>query len=104
MRRDWKRRFSAKQPRSDRLCPSRSRVSEPGRGFRAFVAAGRIEWTVEWLVLQPKWKALFTEWELRKAKARVDSVTAKHEPNQIVAWAQLKRTPPPTGHHPVTAA
>jgi len=43
----------------------------PGSGFRRLAKAGKLEWTVEALILQPKWKPLFTDWELDKAKARI---------------------------------
>lgn len=46
-------------------------IGEPASGFKDLVRAGRLDWTVEALILQPKWKPLFSDRELAKAKARI---------------------------------
>lgn len=49
-------------------------VGEPSTGFRDLVKAGKSSWTVESLILEPKWKSLFSDFDRAKAKARLDSV------------------------------
>jgi PQQ enzyme repeat len=44
--------------------------SDTGRGIQRN-RAGKLNWTVEALILDPKWKPLFTELELQKAAARI---------------------------------
>ena len=48
-------------------------IGDPASGFKDLVRAGKPDWTVESLILQPKWKSLFSNWELQKAKARIDA-------------------------------
>jgi hypothetical protein len=45
-------------------------------GFISLVRAGKLDWTVEALVLQPKWKPLFSQLELDRAKARINQAKA----------------------------
>ena len=40
-------------------------------GFISLVQAGKLDWTVEALIIQPKWKPLFSQSELDKANARI---------------------------------
>ena len=40
-------------------------------GFISLVQAGKLDWTVEALVVQSKWKPLFSQPELDKANARI---------------------------------
>jgi hypothetical protein len=40
-------------------------------GFVSLVRAGKLEWTVEALVLEPKWNTLFKPSELDKVKSRI---------------------------------
>jgi hypothetical protein len=49
----------------------------PSSGFKDLVRAGKLKlnWTVEALILDPKWKPLFTELELQKAAARIRDAT-----------------------------
>ncbi|MEK7994251.1 MAG: hypothetical protein AAB403_10645 [Planctomycetota bacterium] len=56
---------------------------EPGptSGFRRLVKAGRLTWTVEWLIANnPRWQPLFQkpEWVVEKAKARVREAKASN--------------------------
>jgi hypothetical protein len=47
-------------------------------GFRRLVKAGKLEWTVEWLIAKnPRWQPLFTnsDWVIKKAEARVRDAT-----------------------------
>jgi len=46
-------------------------IGEPGNGFNVLLKAGKREWTVEQLILQPKWKPLFRDWVLEKANVRL---------------------------------
>jgi hypothetical protein len=46
-------------------------ASDTAKAFRVLGEAGKAHWTVEFLILEPKWKGLFTEDELRKAHARL---------------------------------
>jgi hypothetical protein len=48
--------------------------SDPSSGFKDLVRAGKLNWTVEALILDPKWKPLFTELELQRAAARIRDV------------------------------
>ncbi len=51
--------------------------SEPCSTFKVLVEAGRIEWTVEWLITtDPKWKPLLTDRMFKKAKARIKAALA----------------------------
>jgi len=46
----------------------------PQSGFQRLRKAGKIEWTVEWLIAKnPKWHPLFqnSEWVIKKAQARI---------------------------------
>ena len=46
----------------------------PLSGFRRLVKAGKLTWTVEWLIVKdPKWHPLFAKspWVLEKAEARI---------------------------------
>jgi hypothetical protein len=44
---------------------------EPSTGFKDLMRWGKADLTVEALIGQPRWKPLFTDWELQKAKARI---------------------------------
>jgi hypothetical protein len=46
----------------------------PSTGFLDIVRSGHRDLTVEALILQPKWKQLFTDWDYlcKKAKVRLD--------------------------------
>jgi hypothetical protein len=44
---------------------------EPSAGFKDLIRWGRADLTVEALVLRPKWKPLFADSELQKAKTRI---------------------------------
>ena len=46
-------------------------IGEPGNGFNVLLKAGKREWTVEQLILQPKWKPLFRDWVPEKANVRL---------------------------------
>ena len=46
-------------------------MGDPSSGFRDLVRIGKIDLTVEALILQSKWHSLFTQAELAKAKARI---------------------------------
>jgi hypothetical protein len=47
-------------------------LGELSNTFRILVKAGRIDWTVEWLITTDlKWEPLLTERMLKKAKARI---------------------------------
>lgn len=46
-------------------------ASQDTKGFQVLGKTGKAHWTVEFLILEPKWKTLFTEEELRKAYARL---------------------------------
>jgi len=48
-----------------------------GSGFMRLLRANKLEWTVEALLLDPKWKPLFTDLELQKAKSRLDRYRRK---------------------------
>ncbi|MDP2999310.1 MAG: hypothetical protein Q8N47_17610 [Bryobacterales bacterium] len=51
----------------------------PTSGFRRLVKAGKLTWTVEWLIANnPKWQPLFqkSEWVVEKAKARIREARA----------------------------
>jgi len=48
--------------------------SEPSDGFTELWLQRRLDLTVEALVLQPRWKALFTEEELGAARKRLDEL------------------------------
>lgn len=46
----------------------------PGSGFRRLVKAGKVTWTVEWLIAKDqKWHPLFqkSDWVIKKAEARI---------------------------------
>ena len=50
------------------------RGSETGSGFKTLVRAGKLEWTVEALLQDPKWKELpLTDSEWKKARSRYES-------------------------------
>jgi hypothetical protein len=51
-------------------------IGEPSTGFRDLVRAGKSDWTVEALILQPKWKELFLDAELQKAAARIKAANS----------------------------
>lgn len=52
-------------------------LGKPTNAFNVVVEAGRIEWTVEWLIASdPKWKPLLSDWMLAKAKARIKAALA----------------------------
>ena len=52
-------------------------LGRPTNAFNVVVEAGRIEWTVEWLIASdPKWKPLLSDWMLAKAKARIKAALA----------------------------
>jgi hypothetical protein len=46
-------------------------------GFQRLVKEGKSEWTVEFLVRDPKWKPLFPDWVIVKAKARLMAASKK---------------------------
>lgn len=51
-------------------------------GFRRLVKAGKLEWTVEWLIANnPRFHPLFqnADWVLKNANARVQEVRARTE-------------------------
>ncbi len=43
----------------------------PSSGFQRLVKEGKLEWTVEFLIQDPKWKPLFPDWVVSNAKARI---------------------------------
>lgn len=45
---------------------------EPSDGFKSLVRAGKKDLTVEALILDKKWQSLFEDWEVKKARARID--------------------------------
>lgn len=49
-------------------------VSEQTKGFHALIDAGRVDLTLESLVLQPQFKSLFTKEEIAEAKRRLEMV------------------------------
>jgi hypothetical protein len=45
-------------------------------GFQRLIEADKLEWTVEWLIVEnSKWWPLFPEWVIKKAKTRVRDAT-----------------------------
>jgi hypothetical protein len=42
-------------------------------GFERLRRAGRLNWTIEALVTEPKWRALFEDWEIARAEERLRS-------------------------------
>ena len=44
-----------------------------GVGFHRLVKEGKLDWTIESLIQDPKWKSLFPEWVIANAKARLDA-------------------------------
>ena len=53
-------------------------LGKPTNAFNVVVEAGRIEWTVEWLITSDaKWKPLLNDWMLAKAKARIKAAMTR---------------------------
>jgi hypothetical protein len=48
-------------------------AGDPSSGFKDIIRAGHMELTVEALILQPKWKDLFDDWDslCQTARARI---------------------------------
>jgi hypothetical protein len=75
----FKRMLTASSPRFNRgpvgtVRHLMARTVSPDSGFRRLVAAGKLQWTVEWLIARnPKLHPLFerTDWVIKKAEARV---------------------------------
>jgi len=53
-----------------------------GVGFNRLVKEGKLEWTIEWLIQDPKWKPLFPEWVIKNAKARIDAAVGPSDPSE----------------------
>jgi hypothetical protein len=54
----------------------------PMSGFRSLVKAGKLEWTVEWLIANdPKWHPLFnkSDWVIEKTKPASEMLQVKTE-------------------------
>lgn len=46
-----------------------------GIGFNRLVKEGKLDWTIEALIQDPKWKPLFPDWVIANAKARINAAT-----------------------------
>ena len=54
-------------------------------GFMDLVQVNRIDLTVEWLILNPKWLPLFSDEELDRARAQIRSVISNGEEARVYA-------------------
>ena len=51
-------------------------------GFERLRREGRLEWTIEALVTEPKWRNLFEYWEIARAEERLSGrLTIKYQPS-----------------------
>jgi hypothetical protein len=55
----------------------------PSSGFQRLLTAGKLTWTVEWLIAKdPKWHPLFNRlaWVIQKAEVRIQGAEESKQP------------------------